>query len=191
MSDSDFSDRPPRPVSVVDKRGRVDDDAAASDAGDESSSSPFPSVVAELEIKLRQAQANFEAFKTQQQKEFDAFRERQQRDTARLAEGRTGDLLKPFLDALDNLERAAQHAEAATAEGLRHILSQLYAALEKAGCVKIEAAPGTPFDPAAMEAVSVQPASSPEQSGTVAAEFSLGFRLGERVLRSARVAVYR
>ena len=147
--------------------------------------------MAELELKLKQAQANFEAFKTQQQKEFDAFRERQQRDTARLAEGRTGDLLKPFLDALDNLERAAQHAEPATAEGLRHILSQLYAGLEKAGCVKIAAAPGTPFDPAEMEAVAVQPAPVPEEAGVVAAEFSLGFRLGERVLRTARVAVYR
>lgn len=190
MSDSDFSDRPHKPVSVVDKRNRVDDDEAA-EPGAEPVSSQFPSVVAELETRLKQAQANFEAFKTQQQKEFDAFRERQQRDTTRLAESRSGELLKPFLDALDNLERASQHAEPATAEGLRHILAQLYAALEKAGCVKIHAAPGTPFDPAAMEAVSMRPALEPEQAGAVAAEFSLGFRLGERVLRPARVAVYR
>jgi len=190
MSDSNSPDRPPRPVSVVDKRARFDaDEAPAEEAGE--TASPFPSVVAELEIKLKQAQANFEAFKAQQHKEFDAFRERQQRDTARLAEARTGDLLKPFLDALDNLERAAQHAEPATAEGLRHILSQLYAALEKAGCVKVAAAPGESFDPASMEAVAVQPAPAPELAGRVAAEFSLGFRLGERVLRTARVAVYR
>lgn len=189
MSDSDIPERPHKPVSVVDRRGRVDDDEAADPAAE--TVSQFPTVVAELETRLKQAQANFEAFKAQQQKEFDAFRERQQRDTARLADSRSGDLLKPFLDALDNLERAAQHAEAATAEGLRHILAQLYAALEKAGCVKIEAAPGTKFDPAGMEAVSMQPAPAPAQAGTVAAEFSLGFRLGDRVLRAARVAVYR
>jgi molecular chaperone GrpE len=178
-----------KPLKFTDKRARLEDADGADPAPDEAGSA-YPTVVAELELKLKQAQANFEAFKTQQLREFDGFRERQQREGARQAELKAGDLLKPFLDVIDNLERAAASAEPATAEGLRQILIQLISALEKDGCVRI-AADGQPFDPATMEAVSVQAAPSPEQKNRVAAEMSGGFRLGERVLRPARVAVYR
>jgi molecular chaperone GrpE len=178
-----------KPLKFVDKRSRAEE-AAGDDPAPDESASAYPTVVAELELKLKQAQANFEAFKTQQLREFDAFRERQQREAVRQAELKTGDLLKPFLDVIDNLERAASSAEPATAEGLRQILAQLVGALEKDGCVRI-ATEGVPFDPATMEAVSVQPAAAPEQKNLVAAEMSGGFRLGERVLRPARVAVYR
>jgi molecular chaperone GrpE len=179
-----------KPLKFVDKRHRADEEAAGDNPAPAEPASAYPTVVAELELKLRQAQANFEAFKTQQLREFDAFRERQQREAGRQAEIKTGDLLKPFLDVIDNLERAAASAEPATAEGLKQILAQLVGALEKDGCVRI-ATEGVPFDPASMEAVSVQPAATPEQKNLVAAEMSGGFRLGDRVLRPARVAVYR
>ncbi len=178
-----------QPLKFVDKRSRAEE-AAGDDPAPAESASAYPSVVAELELKLKQAQANFEAFKTQQLREFDAFRERQQREAIRQAELKTGDLLKPFLDVIDNLERAAASAEPATAEGLKQILAQLIGALEKDGCVRI-ATEGAAFDPASMEAVSVQAAPSPELKNFVAAEMSGGFKLGERVLRPARVAVYR
>lgn len=178
-----------KPLKFTDKRSQLEE-IEGTDVAPEESASAYPSVVAELELKLRQAQANFEAFKTQQLREFDGFRERQQREASRQAELKAGDLLKPFLDVIDNLERAAASAEPATAEGLRQILVQLISALEKDGCVRI-VAEGQPFDPATMEAVSVQPAASPEDKNLVAAEMSGGFRLGERVLRPARVAVYR
>ncbi len=179
-----------KPLKFTDKRARQEDSEGEDAESPTDVSSVYPSVVAELELKLKQAQANFEAFKSQQLREFDAFRERQQREGTRQAELKAGDLLKPFLDVIDNLERAAASAEPATAEGLRQILVQLISALEKDGCVRI-IAEGQPFDPASMEAVSVQAATSPEQKNLVAAEMSGGFRLGDRVLRPARVAVYR
>ena len=178
-----------KPLKFTDKRSRLEESEGTEPAQDEAASA-YPSVVAELELKLKQAQANFVAFKTQQLREFDGFRERQQREASRQAELKAGDLLKPFLDVIDNLERAAARAEPATAEGLRQILAQLVGALEKDGCVRI-VAEGQAFDPATMEAVSVQAAPSPEQKNFVAAEMSGGFKLGERVLRPARVAVFR
>lgn len=190
MNDKEHETHPAKekPLKFVDKRSRLEEsgDEPASDEG----ASPYPTVVAELEAKLKQAQANFEAFKTQQLREFDAFRERQQREGARQAELRAGDMMKPFLDVIENLERAAASAEPATAEGLQRILAQLIGALEKDGCTRV-ATENAPFDPATMEAVSVMPAPAPEQKNLVAAEMSAGFKLGERVLRPARVAVYR
>ncbi len=182
---------PKKPVTVVDKRLRLaEDDDAASAAAPDDGASAYPTVVAELETKLKQAQANFEAFKAQQQREYDAFRERAQRDAAQAGERRAGDLVKPFIDALDNLERAIAAADPATGEGLRLILAQLLEGLARAGCAKV-ATLGEKFDPASMEAVAIQPAPEPAQTGTVASEFSNGFKLGERVLRPARVVVYK
>jgi molecular chaperone GrpE len=191
MNDHEHDRHPAKekPLKFVDKRSRLEE-SSGDDAAPDEAASPYPTVVAELEAKLKQAQANYEAFKSQQLREFDAFRERQQREATRMAELKTGDLLKPFLDVIDNLERAAASAEPATAEGLKRILIQLIGALEKDGCVRV-ATENAPFDPASMEAVSVMPAPEPGAKNLVAAEMSAGFKLGERVLRPARVAVYR
>ena len=95
------------------------------------------------------------------------------------------------LSVLDNFERATEAARVANApaivEGLEMVHRQMLSALAKHGVEPI-AAVGQPFDPNQHEAVMQQPdASKPE--GTVVAELAKGYRLKDRVLRPAKVAV--
>jgi molecular chaperone GrpE len=104
-------------------------------------------------------------------------------------------LIKPLamdiLNALDNFDRAIEHARTggaqAIAEGLLMVEKQFVAALGKHGVEPIEAL-GQPFDPNFHEAIMQQPdASHPE--GTVVNEFAKGYKLGDRVIRPSKVAV--
>jgi molecular chaperone GrpE len=95
------------------------------------------------------------------------------------------------LSVFDNFERATDAARAANApaivEGLDMVHRQMLSALAKHGIEPI-AVVGQPFDPNQHEAVMQQPdASKPE--GTVVAELARGYRLRDRVLRPAKVAV--
>jgi molecular chaperone GrpE len=95
------------------------------------------------------------------------------------------------LSVLDNFERAIEAARAANApsivEGLEMVHRQMLSALGKHGVEPIPVV-GEPFDPNRHEAVMQQPdASQPE--GTVVAELARGYRLRDRILRPAKVAV--
>ncbi len=102
-----------------------------------------------------------------------------------------GSLGRDMLDAIDNLERAADalktNAAAGIADGVLMVHKQLLATLSKHGIVPIEAL-GQPFDPNQHEAIMQQPdAYHPE--GTVVNEMSRGFKIHDRVLRPSKVAV--
>jgi molecular chaperone GrpE len=95
------------------------------------------------------------------------------------------------LSVLDNFERAIEAARAANApgivEGLDMVHRQMLTALGKHGIEPI-AVVGEMFDPNHHEAVMQQPdPSKPE--GTVVGELSRGYKLRDRVLRPAKVAV--
>lgn len=102
-----------------------------------------------------------------------------------------GALAVDILNALDNFDRATEAARAANApsivEGLEMVHRQLVAALSKHGIEPIEVL-GQPFDPNQHEAVTQQP-SAEHPEGTVAAEYAKGYRLRDRVIRPAKVAV--
>lgn len=121
-------------------------------------------------------------------------RRRSRRDVA-LAESRgIARLARELLPALDNLERALAAAEAQPenadhhlTDGIRLVQAELQAALERAGITQ-DAPVGRPFDPHVHEAVAQQPADGVEP-GTVIEVFSAGYRLGDEVLRAAKVIV--
>ncbi len=102
-----------------------------------------------------------------------------------------GSLALDVLSALDNFDRATEAARAANAsgivEGLDMVHRQLLAALGKHG---IEPYPvvGQPFDPNQHEAVMQQP-SADHPEGTVILELAKGYKLRDRVIRPAKVAV--
>ena len=102
-----------------------------------------------------------------------------------------GGLALDVLSALDNFDRATEAARAANApgiaEGLDMVHRQLLGALGKHGIEPITVV-GQPFDPNQHEAVMQQPsANHPE--GTVVAELAKGYKLRDRVIRPAKVAV--
>jgi molecular chaperone GrpE len=122
--------------------------------------------------------------------EFENYRKRVLRDQESLVARAHERLVKELLPVLDDLERALaaaeEHQEAKLEEGVRLVHRELAAALEREGLAEIET--NGAFDPHVHEALLSQP-SSDQAEGTVLEVVQKGYRLGDRVLRPARVVV--
>jgi molecular chaperone GrpE len=122
--------------------------------------------------------------------EFDNYRKRTAREQASFASRANESLLKELLPILDDLERALEaaeeHEEAKLEEGVRLVHRALEEALRKQGLEVIET--DGPFDPHVHEALLTQPGDEAEP-GSVLQVLQKGYRLGDRVLRPARVVV--
>jgi molecular chaperone GrpE len=121
--------------------------------------------------------------------EFDNYRKRAARDQESLA-ARAGErLVKELLPVLDDLERALEaahaHEEAKLEEGVKLVHRQLEQILEHEGLAPVET--DGKFDPHVHEALLTQPSAAEE--GEVIEVLQKGYRLGDRVLRPARVVV--
>ena len=121
--------------------------------------------------------------------EFENYRKRVARDHASLAARAHERLVKELLPVLDDLERAleaaSEHQEGKVEEGVRLVQRELQEALGKEGLVEIET--NGNFDPHVHEALLSQP--SDRDDGAILEVLQKGYRLGDRVLRPARVVV--
>jgi molecular chaperone GrpE len=121
--------------------------------------------------------------------EFDNFRKRTAREQAELVTRAGERLVKELLPVLDDLgralEAAEQHQEAALEEGVTLVHRALADLLRREGLVEIETSGR--FDPHVHEALLSQPSEAEE--GAILDVVQKGYRLGERVLRPARVVV--
>ena len=121
--------------------------------------------------------------------DFDNYRKRAARDQENLVARAHERLVKELLPVLDNLERALeageQHEEAKLAEGVALVARELRSALEREGLLEIET--DGKFDPHVHEALLTQPSEAEE--GSVIEVLQKGYRLGDRVLRPARVVI--
>jgi molecular chaperone GrpE len=121
--------------------------------------------------------------------EFDNYRKRVARDQQSLAARAHERLVKELLPVLDDLERAleaaSEHEEAKLEEGVRLVHRELQEALAKEGLQEIET--NGRFDPHVHEALLSQP--SERDDGAILEVLQKGYRLGDRVLRPARVVV--
>jgi len=123
------------------------------------------------------------------QADFDNYRKRAARDQDALV-ARAGErVVKELLPVLDDLERALEaaerHEEAKLEEGVKLVHRQLEQLLEREGLAPIET--DGKFDPHVHEALLTQPSAAEE--GSVIEVLQKGYRLGDRVLRPARVVV--
>ena len=159
-----------------------------------------PSYVEELEQRTRAAekqvqevQARFDQLRQQLQRETDETRQRLNRSADERAAGEKAKLITTLLPVMDNLTRAIDAAENASGEaileGLRGIATSFQNALGSAGVEPIVAV-GETFDPELHEAVDTAETTG-DMDGKVIEEYSRGFRIGERLLRPARVKVGR
>lgn len=189
-------------VRVTDKR-RIYLDPEGSEKINEEAEQPSlkPKYVEELEARAQAAErqvqdvrVRFEQLREQLQRETDETRQRLNRAADERAAMDKAKFIADFLFVLDDLKRAinavSHNAPRETvAEGLRSIESGVENALTNAGVESI-AAVGEVFDPELHEAVDTADA-DPEMDGIVISEYSRGFRMGERLLRPARVTVGR
>jgi molecular chaperone GrpE len=127
-----------------------------------------------------------------------AFRQRMEREKARVLEAERAAVTQALLEAADDLERALAAVSGADGgadvralvEGVRLSLGALHKRIADAGAVRLSVA-GQPFDPRLAEAVDTVAVASAEQDGVVVQEVRPGYRIGDRILRPARVRVGR
>jgi molecular chaperone GrpE len=121
--------------------------------------------------------------------EFDNYRKRVARDQHDLAARAHERLMRELVPVLDDLERALEAAEehegAKLEEGVRLVHRSLADLLAREGLVAVETE--GKFDPHSQEALLAQP--SEEEEGTVIQVLQKGYKLGDRVLRPARVVI--
>jgi molecular chaperone GrpE len=120
--------------------------------------------------------------------DFENYRKRAARESQdALLRGKT-EVGKAVLPALDSLERAIDADGEGLAEGVALVHRELESALAAAGIEPIDPA-GEQFDPSLHEALSSRPAEDGEDSGLVVETVQRGYRLGETLIRPARVVV--
>ena len=160
-----------------------------------------PTYVEELESRTKAAerqvqevQARFDQLRQQLQRETDETRQRLNRSADERAAGEKARFIASLLPAMDDLERAIDAVSGnapreAMLEGIRRIANSFQSALSSAG-VEPVAAVGEEFNPELHEAVDTEETDH-EMDGRVIEEYSRGFRMGDRLLRPARVKVGR
>jgi molecular chaperone GrpE len=189
-------------IRVTDRRRiQLDDDENADRNAVVETPNLKPSYVEELEMraraaeqKTREVQSRFEQLRKQLQGETDETRQRLNRAADERAQREKADFIAGLLPVLDNLQRATEAAETSDsteviAEGIRRTASSFENALAAAGVESIDAV-GETFDPELHEAVETIEV-TPEDEGKVIAQHTRGYRIGDRLLRPARVKVGR
>ena len=147
----------------------------------------------ELLARLGDAEAKRDEYLADLQRvaaDFDNYRKRVARDQQQLVARAHERLVAELLPVLDDLERALGaaevHDEATVVEGVRLVQRALVESLAREGLAEIDAEGA--FDPHVHEALLAQPGEGVE-AGTVLQVVQKGYRLGDRVLRPARVVV--
>lgn len=147
-----------------------------------------PKKQAELEEKLIDAIADLQRTRA----DFENFRRRSELDKASArSAGQTSAILK-LLPAIDNIERAitympAELADNKWAQGVAGLAKNLDKSLEDLNLKRIDAKPGTTFDPDLHEAIQFD--ESDGEHEVVAEELQSGYLLGETPIRHAMVKV--
>lgn len=127
-----------------------------------------------------------------QRADFENYHKRTESEKARLAELTKAATIMKLLPIIDTIERAIAHqpaelADHAWAKGIASLSKNLEKSLNELGLTRIEAAPGTPFNPVLHEAVMMEDGDGEQE--VVAEELRAGYKMGEQVVRPSMVKV--
>jgi molecular chaperone GrpE len=180
------ADRPHKPKNVskrLDPSAEAEQGGAERLADAEEASAPAPDAqLAELTDRHLRLAA-----------EYDNFRRRTGKERTDLWARAQADLLSHIVDALDDMTRIARvepaQVDAKTLhEGVHLVERKLWKELEAAGVRRVDQA-GVAFDPNVHDAVTTAPAADPSQDHMVGAVLQAGYKLGDLLIRPARVQV--
>ncbi|HET8845577.1 MAG TPA: nucleotide exchange factor GrpE, partial [Ktedonobacteraceae bacterium] len=150
--------------------------------------------IAELEAQLAQAQQqaneNWNKY-LRERAEMENFRKRQERLAGERVAREKKNLFHKVLEVMDNVERALVYQETMDKQALQHtlrmLLWQLNEVLRGEGLSPVSSL-GEAFDPYIHEAIeAIEDSDQPD--GTVVEEVRKGYKIGDEVLRPARVKV--
>lgn len=151
---------------------------------------------AEEKDPLEKAQAEIEELKTQllyKAAEFDNYRKRTLKERAELILNGGEKVITAILPILDDMERAIENGEKTDdpevlREGMTLIHQKFIKTLESQGVTKIEAN-NADFDTDLHEAVAMVPGMGDDKKGKVIDCLQQGYKLNDKVIRHAKVAV--
>jgi molecular chaperone GrpE len=182
----------PAEFQVIDKRHFVNLDQIDKEALPEEKPR-YPTYVEELMARMAETERKFQEKKKQIDEEISRTRSRLEADFDRRLEAEKQKLVLPFLEILDNLQRAV---DAASQSGsIDHLLEgvQMTAALfrTRLQSIGIEAIPALdqPFDPNLEQAVGMVKVDNPGRDGVVVEEVQPGYCMNGQLLRPAQVRV--
>lgn len=201
--DRDFDGTDAERLRVTDRRRVGVDGVLDSEVVDEAADAPRPVADASAEERARAAesklievQQRFDQLRGQLQREADETRQRLTRSTEERVQNEKAAFLRGLLPVLDNLQLAIDAAASGTGGveallvGLQGTRGGFEAALAASGVESIAPDAGAQFDPELHEAVDVKPTDA-DMNDRVTAVYSRGYRIGNRLLRPARVQVGR
>lgn len=124
--------------------------------------------------------------------EYQNYRKRVSKDMSNARYEGVFSTIQPFLQVFDHFFMAVMASEKSDnidsiRQGLGMILTEFQKAIEELGIQQIDAN-GKDFDPELHEAISHEP-SDKVAEGKVSRQWSCGYKLGERLMRPARVVV--
>lgn len=125
--------------------------------------------------------------------EFENARKRQERERVEFIKYANEGLLIDFLNIVDDLDRAVIAAKEkhqdydAFLKGVEMVMRRVSELLKKHGVEAVEPM-GKPFDPYAHEILMQEP-SADHENGTVIESFQKGYKIGDKVIRTAKVKV--
>ena len=148
----------------------------------------------ELSVKAEKADEYLELAR-RTRADFENYRKRAAREAAAAQERGVIKLVRELLPAVDNLDRAVDAADATEAanngdelvSGIKLVQAEVVSALARAGVERFDPE-GEQFDPERHEAVAQQQVEGAEP-GTIVEVYQRGYRLGDSVIRPARVIV--
>jgi molecular chaperone GrpE len=125
--------------------------------------------------------------------EFDNFRKRTMKEKSELIKTASEDVLKSVLPIIDDFERAIKANENVTdpapiKEGISLIYNKLKNSTQLKGLMAFDSI-GQDFNADTMEAITHIPATDEDQKGKVVDEIEKGYKLGDKVIRYAKVVV--
>ena len=153
----------------------------------------YPSFVEELKARTELAEGKLQERIEDLEAENEAFRARLDKDMERRLEQQKMDLLRGFLEVIDNFERALQAFEQTSSleelkKGIQLNLELFLQKLKAAGIEPIDVLE-QPFDPHHSEAVGVVPVEDPKLDNHVVEVIRQGYRFGDQLLRPAHSRV--
>ena len=178
----------PRPGKhSVSRPGGVPADGTSQEAGDEArdraeaAAAAAKEVAAEASAKLAERTADLQRL----QAEYANYRKRVDRDRLAVREQALANVLNELVPVLDDIGRAREHGE--LTGGFKSVSESLEAVAAKLGLTSFGEA-GDPFDPTLHDALT-HSYSADVTEPTAVQIFQPGYRVGERIIRPARVAV--
>lgn len=170
--------------------------ASAAGGAEEPAPAPLPTAESQIDpVAAKAAKADeYLALAQRTQADFENYRKRTLREAASAQERGVIKLAKELLPAVDDLDRAltaainaGDGADDTLVSGIKLVHADVIAALSRVG-IEQYSPQGEPFDPQHHEAMAQQPVEGAEP-GTIVEVYQRGYRLGDTVIRPARVVV--